>query len=76
MDEKDFENAAQLEMLQRDVAIQAARQALHRKVRPDDFDGTCPSCSAEIDERRIAAGYFECVDCVAEQEQLRRLLHS
>lgn len=72
MDEKDFEAAANLELMERVSAIEKARKAVNRQP-PPDFDGTCPECGAEIPPKRIAAHYFTCVDCVAEQEYQGRL---
>lgn len=74
MDEKDFEAAAQLELLERESAIIKARRAAALSPRPDDFDGSCPACGTDIPHARIAAGYYVCVDCVRESELRRRLM--
>lgn len=72
MDEKDFEAAAQLELMARESAIEKARRQVHRKV-PEDFDGSCPQCGTEVGLERVAVGYYVCVDCVREQELRTRL---
>jgi RNA polymerase-binding transcription factor DksA len=73
VDEKDFEIAAQLELLERESAINKARKGAVTQMPPPDFDGTCPLCGAEIPLRRVAIKYYVCVDCVAEQEQRNKL---
>ena len=72
MDEKDFETAAALEQLARDVAISQARRQVGSDP-PEGFDGSCPECGVEIPPKRVAAGYFTCVDCVEERELRKRL---
>jgi hypothetical protein len=72
VDEKDFEIAAQLEQLERDSAINKARQSARILPAPPDFDGTC-DCGTEIPPKRIAMGYFRCVDCAFEGELKTRL---
>lgn len=72
MDEKDFEIAAQLEQMERDSAIAKVRHRAIRASPPPEFDGSC-TCGADIPPGRIAAGYWVCVDCVAEEELRNRL---
>lgn len=72
MDEKDFETAAELELMQRQSGIERARKAANSE-RPPDFDGTCPECGSDMDPARVAVGYYVCVDCVTEQELRKKL---
>ncbi len=73
MDEKDFESAAAAELMERELGIDRAHKAARTHTRPPDFDGTCGQCGADVQPDRIAANYFLCVDCVAEQEHAKRL---
>jgi RNA polymerase-binding transcription factor DksA len=72
MDEREFEIAAWLEQMERDQAIHTTRKRAVTPPLPDDFDGSCPECGADIPEARVAAGYGVCVDCVCESEHRRR----
>jgi hypothetical protein len=73
MDEKDFEIAALLELMQRESGIEQARKTMQHVV-PPDYDGSCLECGSPVEPGRVALGYYVCVFCVAEQE-LRRKQH-
>jgi RNA polymerase-binding transcription factor DksA len=72
MDEKDFETAAALEQLTRDVAILNARSQAGG-APPEGFDGHCPECGVDVHEKRVALGYYLCIECAQEREFRKKM---
>lgn len=54
-----------------DEGIRKSREGL-RKEPPEGYDGTCPSCGADVPPRRQELGYYNCVDCQEINEARRK----
>jgi RNA polymerase-binding transcription factor DksA len=55
------DNASELEDQFREAAIEDIRR---RNAAPKDFDGeSCMECGAGIVEKRLALGFWRCVEC-------------
>lgn len=59
MDEKFIEIADALTTSIIEAGISASRNA---QKRPEGFEGFC-SCGAEIQPKRVEAGYYNCITC-------------